>query len=365
MRSIDMKTHRLLLAVLLLWAVTACSDGRAENSGARRVTSELLQLNIEGRMPALEGAVAWLNSPPLITADLRGKVVVVDFWTYTCVNWRRTLPYVRAWADKYRNQGLVVIGVHTPEFDFEKDLCNVRRATMEMEIHYPVAVDSRQRIWEAFSNEYWPALYIVDTQGRIRHHQFGEGNYDESERVIQQLLTEAGSMGVTHELVSVDPRGLEVAADTPDQRSSETYIGYERAQNFASPGGAVRGIPSVYATPARFRLNQWALLGNWTVEGEPAVLNTAGGRIAYRFHARDLNLVMSPGIPGSWVRFRVLMDGKPPGIAHGTEADELGYGTVSEPRTYQLIRQPQPIMDHDFEIDFFDSDVKVFDFTFG
>jgi thiol-disulfide isomerase/thioredoxin len=361
-----MNAHRLLLSAMLIWSMAACSKSAAYNTNlSRRLTPETVQLNMEGDIPSLDGAIAWLNSPPLSKADLRGKVVLVDFWTYTCVNWRRTLPYVRAWADKYRNQGLVIIGVHTPEFDFEKDLDNVRQATTEMEIHYPVAVDSKQRIWEAFSNQYWPALYFVDAQGRIRHHQFGEGNYDESERVIQQLLREAGSAGVTHELVSVDPRGLEVAANWLTQRSPETYVGYEQAQNFASPGGALRGIQKTYAAPTRLRLNGWALLGNWTVEPGPAVLNEVEGRIVYRFHARDLNLVMTPGMPGSSVRFRVTIDGQPPGIAHGTDVDEMGAGTVSEPRTYQLIRQPQPIADHDFEIDFLDSEVKVFDFTFG
>jgi thiol-disulfide isomerase/thioredoxin len=360
-----MKTHRLLLALALLWAITACSNGRAENAHAVSVTSERLTLNIEGRMPALGGAVTWLNSPPLSSADLRGKVIVVEFWTYTCVNWRRTLPYVRAWANKYQNRGLVVIGVHTPEFSFEKDLDNVRRATKEMQIEYPVAVDSRQRIWNAFRNEYWPALYFVDAQGRIRHHQFGEGDYDESERVIQQLLQETGTADVTQGLVSVDPRGLEVAADWPDQRSLENYVGYRQAQVFASPGGAVSGVRSVYTAPSGLPLNRWALLGNWTVDEDQAVLNKVEGRIVYRFHARDLNLVMSPAGPGSQVRFRVTMDGQAPGVAHGTDIDQAGYGIVSEPGTYQLIRQPQPIMDRDFEIEFLDTGVKVFDFTFG
>jgi thiol-disulfide isomerase/thioredoxin len=361
-----MKTHRLLLSAMLVWTIAACSDGLADNANVqRRLTPESVQLETEGDMPSLDGAITWLNSRALSRSDLRGKVVVLDFWTYTCVNWRRTLPYVRAWADKYRNQGLVVIGVHTPEFEFEQDRDNVRWAVKEMNIGYPVAVDSRQRIWNAFGNEYWPALYFVDAQGRIRHHQFGEGDYDESERVIQQLLAEAGNTSVTHELVSVDARGLEVAADWLDQRSAETYVGYGRGQNLASPGGALRGIRSIYAAPSRLRVNDWALLGHWTVEQEPAILNKAEGRIVYCFHARDLNLVMSPGAAGSLVRFRVTIGGQPPGLAHGTDVDEMGYGTVAEPRTYQLIRQPQPIMDRDFEIEFLDPGVKVFDFTFG
>jgi len=361
-----MKTHRLLLTAILSCAITACSDGLAYNANApRQPAPGSVHLEAEGDMPSLDGAVTWLNSPPLSPADLRGKVVVIDFWTYTCVNWRRTLPYVRAWANTYRTQGLIVIGVHTPEFDFEKGRDNVRQAVTEMGIDYPVAVDSKQRIWNAFGNEYWPALYFVDAQGRIRHHQFGEGNYDESERVIQRLLAEAGSNSVNRDLVSVDPRGLEVAADWLDLRSPETYVGYGRARNLVSPGGAVRGTGSTYAAPSRLEVNEWALLGNWTVDNEPALLNKADGRLVYRFHARDLNLVMSPGMPGSLVRFRVTIDKQPPGLAHGTDVDDMGYGTVSEPRTYQLIRQPQPIIDRDFEIEFLDPTVKVFDFTFG
>jgi thiol-disulfide isomerase/thioredoxin len=361
-----MNAHRLLLTALIFWPITACTDGKAENASlVGRLTPETAQLDIEGEMPSLDGAVTWLNSPPLSSADLRGKVVVVDFWTYTCVNWRRTLPYIQAWASKYSSQGVVVIGIHTPEFEFEKNPENVRQAAKQMKIDYPIAVDSRQRIWNAFSNEYWPALYFVDAHGRIRHHQFGEGNYDESERVIQRLLAEAGSNSVNRDLVSVDPRGLEVAADWLDLRSPETYVGYGRARNLVSPGGAVRGTGSTYAAPSRLEVNEWALLGNWTVDNEPALLNKADGRLVYRFHARDLNLVMSPGMPGSLVRFRVTIDKQPPGLAHGTDVDDMGYGTVSEPRTYQLIRQPQPIIDRDFEIEFLDPTVKVFDFTFG
>jgi thiol-disulfide isomerase/thioredoxin len=351
---------------MFVWAVATFNAGVANDAnGLHALTPRSVRLEVEGDMPSLEGAIAWLNSQPLNTADLRGKVVVVEFWTYTCVNWRRTLPYVRAWTKRYESQGLVIIGVHTPEFDFEKEPDNVRRATKEMEIDYPVAVDSRQRIWNAFRNEYWPALYFVDAQGHIRHHQFGEGDYDKSERVIRQLLAETGSADVPRGSVSVDPRGLEVAADWADQRSPETYVGYGRAQGFASPGSAARGIGSLYTAPSRLRLNRWGLSGYWTVEEEPAVLNKADGRIIYRFHARDLNLVMSPGAPGSSVRFRVLIDGQPPGLAHGIDVDESGYGTVSEPQTYQLIRQPQPILDREFEIEFLDPGVKVFDFTFG
>ncbi len=361
-----MKTHRLLLTSLLIWAMPACSNSLAENRNARpNLTPGTVQLANEGGMPSLDGAITWLNSPPLSTADLRGKVVVVDFWTYTCVNWRRTLPYIRAWAKKYRNQGLVVIGVHTPEFDFEKDPDNVRQSAKEMGIDYPVAVDSRRRIWDAFNNEYWPALYIVDVQGRIRHHQFGEGEYDFSEVVIQQLLAEAGVKGVGHEPASVDPNGFEVAADWNDLNSPENYLGYERTENFAPPGGLGPDERRDYAIPARLDLNHWALSGDWTVEKEFVALAKAEGRIAYRFHARDLNLIMGATAAGTSVRFRVLVDGQPPGPAAGTDANAEGYGTVTEPRMYQLIRQPKPISDRQFEIEFLDPGVEAYDFTFG
>jgi thiol-disulfide isomerase/thioredoxin len=313
----------------------------------------------------MDGATAWLNSPPLSAASLRGKVVLIDFWTYTCINWLRTLPYVRAWAEKYREHGVVVIGVHTPEFSFEHDLENVRRAVKDMRVDYPVAVDNDYAIWRAFDNHYWPALYLVDAQGRIRSHHFGEGAYEQSEMMLQQLLAEAGIGGIAHELVSVEAQGAEVAADWGDLRSPENYVGYERTENFASPGGAVLDRPRAYAFPAHFSLNHWALSGEWTVQSEATVLNTANGRIAYRFHARDLNLVMGPPARGASVRFRVLIDGQAPDAAHGSDVDEQGHGTVSEQRLYQLIRQPKPITDRQFEIEFLDSGVEAFAFTFG
>jgi thiol-disulfide isomerase/thioredoxin len=323
------------------------------------------QLNIEGELPALDGAIAWINSPPLTVAALRGKVVLIDFWTYTCINWRRTLPYLRAWADKYKDQGLVVIGVHTPEFSFEKDLDNVRRETTAIEIHYPVAVDSSYAIWRAFRNQYWPALYVADAQGHIRHHQFGEGGYAQTEKTIQQLLTEAGHTDVPRELVSLDPEGVEKAADWANVKSPETYVGYERAESFASSGDAVRDRQHTYTVPSRLGLNEWALAGNWTIGPEGAALNAATGRIVYRFHARDLNLIMGPSVRGTSVRFRVRIDGEPPGSAHGIDVDEQGNGTVmSEPRMYQLIRQPGPIADRLFEIEFA-APIAAFDFTFG
>jgi thiol-disulfide isomerase/thioredoxin len=324
-----------------------------------------VQLPIEGELPSLGGATAWLNSPPLSAADLRGKVVLIDFWTYTCINWLRTLPYVRAWADKYRDHGVVVIGVHTPEFPFEHDLENVRQAAKNMRVEYPIAIDNDYAIWSAFNNHYWPALYIVDAQGRIRYHQFGEGAYEQSEMILQQLLAEAGIGGIAHELVSVDAQGAEAAADWGDLRSPENYLGDARTENFASPGGAVLDQPRVYAAPARFSLNHWALAGDWTVEKQATVLNTANGRIAYRFHARDLHLVMGPAARGTSVRFRVLIDGQAPGAAHGIDVDDQGHGTVTEQRLYQLIRQPKPIADRQFEIEFLDAGVEAFAFTFG
>ena len=361
-----MKAHKLLLAAILASATVIPIATLAEDkSVAQQTTPAAVKLPIEGELPSLGGATEWLNSPPLTAAGLRGKVVLIDVWTYTCINWLRTLPYVRAWAEKYKNQGLVVIGVHSPEFPFEKNVDNVRRAAKEMRVDYPIAIDSDFAIWRALKNEYWPALYIVDAQGRVRHHQFGEGEYEQSERIIQQLLSETGTGGVGHDLVSVDARGAEVAADWSSLKSPENYVGYERTENFASRGGAVLDKPNVYAVPARLKLNNWALSGDWTVEKRATVLNKANGRIAYRFHARDLHLVMGPAVRGTPVRFRVLIDGQPPGAAHGIDVDEQGNGTVTEQRLYQLIRQQKPIADRQFEIEFLDSGVEAFAFTFG
>jgi thiol-disulfide isomerase/thioredoxin len=346
-----MKAHQVLLAALLAGAINALAEEK---------------LPIKGDLPSFGGATAWLNSPPLTETNLRGKVVLVDFWTYTCINWLRTLPYVRAWAEKYKDQGLVVIGVHSPEFEFEQDLDNVRRAVKDMNVGYPVAVDSRHAIWRAFNNQYWPALYFIDAKGRIRHHHFGEGEYARSEMILQQLLAEAGVAGVDRALVAIDSRGAEVAADWSSLKSPENYLGYERTENFASPGGAGLGKRHrVYDAPARLDLNQWALSGDWTVGRQAIVLNKANGRIAYRFHARDLHLVMGPAARGTAVRFRVLIDGKQPGAAHGIDVDHQGNGTVTEQRLYQLIRQPNPITDRQFEIEFLDPDVHAFAFTFG
>jgi thiol-disulfide isomerase/thioredoxin len=325
----------------------------------------LADLHVEGHVPGFDGATGWLNSPPLTTADLGGKVVLVDFWTYTCINWLRTLGYVRAWADKYADQGLVVVGVHTPEFPFERDVDNVRQAAKDMRVEYPIALDSDYAVWQAFGNHYWPAVYIADTDGRIRHHHFGEGGYEECERVIQQLLREAGAEGIGDDLVSVVDEGFEAQADWQDLESPETYLGYEQAQNFASPGGADFDEPRNYAAPDSLRLNQWALSGDWTVERGASVLNEADGRIVFRFHARDVNLVMGPPERGASVPFRVLVDGEPPGEAHGLDVDEGGRGTVTQQRLYQLIRQRGSITDRTFEITYLAPAVEAYCFTFG
>lgn len=323
-----------------------------------------VDLPIEGHLPGFDGATGWLNSPPLGAEELRGKVVLVDFWTYTCINWLRTLGYVRAWAEKYEDHGLVVVGVHTPEFPFEEDVDNVSRAASELKVDYPIALDPDYAVWRAFSNRYWPAVYLADAEGRIRHHQFGEGRYEECERAIQQLLREARGEGVVDDLVSVADNGVEAQADWADLESPETYLGYEQAQNFASPGDAAFDEPRTYAAPESLMLNHWALSGDWTIEGRASVLNRADGRIAFRFHARDVNLVMAPA-RGTSVPFRVLVDGEPPGAAHGLDVDEQGRGTLIQPRLYQLIRERGSIAEHTFEITFLDPGVEAYVFTFG
>jgi thiol-disulfide isomerase/thioredoxin len=324
-----------------------------------------VRLPVEGEMPAFGGATGWLNSPALTPAGLRGKIVLANFWTYSCINWLRQLPYVRAWAEKYASHGLVVIGVHTPEFPFEHDPGNVSHAVKDMGIAYPVALDNDYAVWRAFANHYWPALYFVDAQGHIRHHYFGEGEYQQSEMVIQQLLAEAGSGDIGQELVSVDARGIEAPADWADLGSAENYTGYERTENFASPGGARPGQPHVYTAPAELRLNEWALSGDWTMEEQATTLNTPNGRVVCRFHARDLHLVMGPAGPGTSVPFRVLIDGQPPGADHGADVDDQGHGNVTQQRLYQLIRQRGRITDRTFEIAFPDPGVQAYVFTFG
>jgi thiol-disulfide isomerase/thioredoxin len=322
-----------------------------------------IPLPIETVRPSINGATGWLNTPPLSEADLRGKVVLVNFWTYTCINWLRQLPYLRAWHAKYA--GLVVVGVHTPEFSFESIVDNVRWAVRDMRIDYPVALDSDYAVWSAFRNRYWPALYFTDGNGLVRHHQFGEGDYERSERVIQQLLAGAGSVDVDKTLVSVDAPGIEAEADWPSLNSPENYTGYDRTVNFSSPGGSALGRRQTYTNPAKLGLNQWALSGDWTISEEATTLNEAGGQIAYRFRARDLHLVMGPTVPGTSVRFRVLIDGQPPGTAHGVDVDEQGEGTVTQQRLYQLLRQPGRVDERTFEITFLDPGVQAYAFTFG
>ncbi|MEO8003520.1 MAG: cytochrome c biogenesis protein DipZ [Betaproteobacteria bacterium] len=321
-------------------------------------------LPLEGTFPSLAGANTWLNSPPLSAEALKGKVVLVDFWTYSCINCVRSIPYVRGWAEKYKDQGLVVIGVHAPEFAFEKNVDNVRKAVADFKIGYPVAIDNDFAIWRAFGNQYWPAHYFIDANGQIRHHHFGEGDYEASERVIQQLLTEAGKPGVSTDLVAVNASGAEAAPAKQDVLSPETYVGYGRAKNFTSAGGMVRDGRQTYVarTP---QINEWGLTGSWTVGAEHAVLNEKGGGIVYKFHARDLHLVLGPGSKGKPVRFKVTIDGAAPGESHGADTDAQGLGSVAGQRLYQLIRQKGVISDRLFEIQFLDPDVQAYAFTFG
>jgi cytochrome c biogenesis protein CcdA/thiol-disulfide isomerase/thioredoxin len=338
----------------------------ANGSMMKTATQEApkLDLPVEGELPALDGAVAWLNSEPLTRAQLKGKVVLIDFWTYSCINCLRTLPYVEAWAQKYRDQGLVVIGVHAPEFAFERDIDNVKQAVKDLKVDYPVAIDNDYAIWRAFNNSYWPAHYFIDAEGRIRYHHFGEGEYDQSERVIQQLLAEAGRNQASNDLVTVKPTGVEAAADMDEILSPESYVGYERAENFVSPGGAAKDEAKTYSAEPK-SLNQWGLSGDWTVGGERAVLNAKDGGIAYRFHARDLHLVLGPGMDGKPVRFRVTIDGAAPGAGHGSDIDANGDGTVTGQRLYQLVRQNGAVADRTFEIRFLDPGVQAYAFTFG
>ena len=322
-------------------------------------------LPTEGRLPGFDGATSWLNTPPLSAEELEGRVVLVDFWTYTCINWLRTLAYVRAWAEKYREQGLIVVGVHTPEFPFERDVDNVREAASALRVEYPIALDSDYRVWRAFGNRYWPAVYIADEEGRIRQHHFGEGAYDECEWAIQMLLREAGVENIGDDLVVVDPAGFEAQADWDVLGSPETYLGSEQARSFASPDGAALDEPHNYSAPDSLRLNQWSLTGNWTIERGASVLNGTEGGIAFRFHARDAHLVLRTHEPGARVPFRVVIDGEPPGDAHGLDVDEQGRGTAIEPRLYQLVRQRHRIADRTLEIDFQAPGVEAYVFTFG
>jgi thiol-disulfide isomerase/thioredoxin len=364
-----MKANKLVVAAVVASASVASISTSAEDKSkmhklvpAMEIAPAKVESVAAGELSSLSRATEWLNSPSLTPDNLQGKVVLIDFWTYTCINWLRTVPYVRAWAEKYKDQGLVVIGVHAPEFVFERSIDNVRQAAKRTNVGYPIAVDNDFAIWRAFGNVAWPALFLVDAQGRTRYHHFGEGQYEQSERFIQKLLAEAGATGTSRELVSVNGVGVEEAADWGSLRSPENYLGFERTEGFASSGGVVRDKGHVYA---RLRLNNWALVGDWTMKKGSVVLNKSNGRIAYRFQARDVNLVMGPSTPGTSVRFRVLIDGQPPVSAYGTDIDGQGNGTVSEQRLYQLIRQSKPITDRLFEIEFLDPGAEGYSFTFG
>jgi cytochrome c biogenesis protein CcdA/thiol-disulfide isomerase/thioredoxin len=333
--------------------------------GSAEAAASAIDLKREGPMPSLDGAVKWLNSSPLSTKQLKGKVVVIDFWTYSCINCLRSIPYVEAWWEKYKDDGLVVIGVHTPEFAFEKDVANVQKSLGDLKITYPVAVDSNYTIWNAFHNEYWPAHYFIDANGQIRYHHFGEGKYEESEQVIQQLLKERDGSLKTAGLVQVNGSGAQAAPDSKDVASPETYIGYERQQHYASPEAIKQDKAQNYSAPVRPTVNQWGLVGNWSVSGEHATLNSAPGKVIFRFHARDLHLVLGPGKNGKPIRFRVKIDGTAPGQDHGVDTDDSGTGEVKEYRLYQLIRQKGAVEDRTFEIEFLDPGVQAFAFTFG
>jgi thiol-disulfide isomerase/thioredoxin len=346
-------------------AAAALTTGRLALLSAMIPQAGCTSPGAQRSMPSLAGATGWLNSPPLTAEGLRGKVVLVQFCTFTCINWLRTLPYVRAWAAKYGPHGLVVLGVHTPEFAFEKDPANVRPALAAMGVRYPVALDPGYAVWGAFQNSYWPALYLADAEGRIRYHHFGEGEYEETERRIQALLDEAGATGVDRGLVRVEARGVELGADWDNLRTAETYLGYARAQGFASPERLLADQRRDYTVPARLWPGQWAYAGPWTVGKQGSILEQAGGRIACRFHARDLHLVMGAARPGERVRFRVRVDGQPPGPAHGPDADAQGGGVAAERRLYALVRQPGPVAERRFEIEFLDAGAEAFAFTFG
>jgi thiol-disulfide isomerase/thioredoxin len=333
-------------------------------AGGKPMNAYISDLPILGPLPSLEGATSWLNTPLQASPALHGKVVLVDFWTYSCINCIRTLPYVRAWAEKYRDQGLIVIGVHTPEFGFEKDTTNVRKAVERFQLNYPIAIDSEHRVWDNFRNNAWPVFYIADAQGRVRARFVGEGNYNEAERAIQSLLAEAGRRDGMGTLATPQASGEQVAPDIEHLRSGETYVGYEQASNFASRGGLKRDVASEYALGAP-ALNEWSLSGNWTVGAERANLNRAGGSIVYRFKARDLHLVLGPRADGMPMRFQVKIDGLAPGQDHGSDTDTQGNGTVTETRLYQLVRQSGVVKEHTFEIRFLDAGVGAFAFTFG
>jgi thiol-disulfide isomerase/thioredoxin len=332
---------------------------------AHRLVGDDAEMPVEGHLPPFDGATGWLNSEPLTPEGLRGRVVLVDFWTYTCINWLRTAPYVKAWAAKYRDLGLRVIGVHTPEFGFEQNIDNVVAQSRSFGVEYPISVDSDYGVWQAFDNHFWPAIYIADAEGRIRYHHFGEGEYAMTEMVVQQLLLEAGAEGVDPDLVSVEPTGFEVAADWRTLRTPETYVAFGRSAGFASPERARLDEPHTYPEPSRLGLNEWAPSGPWTLAQHAAVSNDAGASIAFQFQARDVNLVMGPPSRGTSVPFRVRLDGQAPGDAHGFDVDEHGNGNLADQRLYQLIRQAGDIRERLVEIEFLAAGAEAYCFTFG
>jgi thiol-disulfide isomerase/thioredoxin len=344
--------HAFIALAALIFGVGAVAQATAQSAPSRPLA-------------ALLGARQWLNTRPLRAEDLRGKVVLVNFWTFSCINSLRALPYVREWANKYKDRGLVVIGVQTPEFSFEKDAVNVSAALTSLGVGYPVAIDNDYRIWRAFDNEAWPAFYFIGADGRVRHHVLGEGGYDESERLIQQLLSEADGTPVSDPIVAIDGQGAQAAPDEKDLRSEETYIGYAQARNFVSPGGADEDGPSLYRAATMLSLGSWSVAGAWTIGSEYGRLNEAPGRISYHFHARDLHLVLAAPSADHPIRFRIKIDGAAPGADHGVDADAEGWGTVREDRMYQLVRQTRPVADRTFEIEFFDAGVRAYVFTFG
>jgi cytochrome c biogenesis protein CcdA/thiol-disulfide isomerase/thioredoxin len=334
------------------------------NQPKRIVLNQTIDIS-DSSTPSLSGATAWINSPPLTLESLRGKVILVDFWTYSCINCLRTLPYIKAWNEKYKDSGLVIIGVHTPEFPFEKDEANVRKAVKDLGVVYPVPMDNDYKIWRSFNNEYWPADYFIDATGVIRFHHFGEGSYDESEKWIRTLLEEANHTPLPQTATKVAASATEAAPDMDDVQSPETYVGYARAQNFASPGGLNQDDPQLYQTPASLSLNHWAFSGKWKDEDQLATSLAPDSDISFRFHARDLHLVLGPGADGKPVRFRVTLDGQSPGADHGVDTDAEGYGAVTEDRLYQLIRQHGSIHDRTFRIEFLVPGVRAYSFTFG
>jgi thiol-disulfide isomerase/thioredoxin len=349
-------------------AILAVAAAILSIAGASKAQDEVQEpQSIVGSFPlyGLSGATGWINSAPLTAKQLKGKVVLVDFWDYSCINCIRTFPYIRAWADKYKDSGLVVIGVHTPEFDFEKELPNVQKAVQKFGITYPVALDSNYDIWNAFHNQFWPAHYFIDAKGRVRYEHFGEGEYDQSERWIQELLKEANAKPMPASAVQVEGQGVQAAADTGDVRSPETYIGYARADNFASPGGIKRNAEQDYSEPNHLRLNEWGLAGKWVDNKQVAVLNSAEGKIMFHFHARDLHLVLGPSEDGKPIHFKVTIDGQAPGDNHGVDTDAEGNGVVTAYRLYQLVRQNGAVTDHTFTIEFEEPGVQAFSFTFG